>query len=98
VLINWVTLRSGSVFPAVIAHGAINGIGSLMVLFTQGQPNPLLGPTVVGLIGSLGFALVALALMLQPNALRPWVKDRAVMGDSPKEAGRITPVKQEEVN
>jgi len=82
VLINWVALRSGSVWPAVIAHAAVNGIGSLMVLFTQGQPNPLLGPTVAGLIGSLGFALFALVLLTRPYNLRRADEIHSNLGDS----------------
>ena len=62
ILLGWATLRSGSVWPAVIGHAAINGIAALSVLMTQGQPSTLLGPTPVGLIGSAGFAIVALIL------------------------------------
>jgi membrane protease YdiL (CAAX protease family) len=64
VLLGWLALRAGSVWPAVIGHAAINGIASLGALLNQGQPNPLLGPTPVGLIGGAGFALAALAIWL----------------------------------
>ncbi|MCL4504899.1 MAG: CPBP family intramembrane metalloprotease [Chloroflexi bacterium] len=70
-LLGWATLRSGSVWPAVIGHAAVNGIAALSVLMTQGQPSPLLGPVPVGLIGSVGFAVVALLIFLYPDALRP---------------------------
>jgi membrane protease YdiL (CAAX protease family) len=69
--LGWVTLRGGSVWPAVIGHAAVNGIANLGSLFVQGSPNPLLGPLPVGLIGSAGFALVALLILLSPRALRP---------------------------
>jgi membrane protease YdiL (CAAX protease family) len=59
IFLGWVTMRSGSVWPAVIGHAAINGIGGLGILFVQGEPNLLLGPAVAGLIGSLGLALLA---------------------------------------
>ncbi|MFP4396279.1 MAG: CPBP family intramembrane glutamic endopeptidase [Anaerolineales bacterium] len=62
ILFGWLADRAASVWPAVIAHGAINGIAGLGMLFAQGQPNPLLGPMPVGLIGNLGFTIVALAL------------------------------------
>jgi membrane protease YdiL (CAAX protease family) len=68
-LIGWATLRAGSVWPAVIGHGALNGIAGIVIFFTQGQPNMLLGPSVVGLIGSIGFAVVALIIFLIPGAL-----------------------------
>jgi hypothetical protein len=52
----------------VIAHGAINGIAGISALLVQGTVNPILGPMPVGLIGSAGFSVVALALLLSPNA------------------------------
>ena len=70
-LLGWATLRSGSVWPAVIGHGAINGIAALGILLVQGQPSPLLGPTAVGIVGAIGFAIVALMIFLSPRALRP---------------------------
>lgn len=70
-LLGWVTVRSGSVWPAVIGHGAINGIAGLGVLFVQGQPNPLLGPLPVGVIGSLGFAVAAAIIFASRRALAP---------------------------
>lgn len=70
-LVGWLALRGGSVWPAVIAHGALNGIARIAVLFIQGTPNPLLGPLPVGLIGSAGFALIALWLFLRSGALDP---------------------------
>ncbi len=67
-LFGWLTLRAGSVWPAVIGHGAINGIAALGALFVKGTPNPLLGPLPVGLIGSVGFAVVTLALFVWRGA------------------------------
>ncbi|HEC22291.1 MAG TPA: CPBP family intramembrane metalloprotease [Chloroflexi bacterium] len=67
--LGWVALRGGSVWPAVIGHAALNGIAGLGQLFTRGEPNPLLGPLPVGLIGSAGFAVLALWIFLRPGAL-----------------------------
>lgn len=69
--LGWATLRGSSVWPAVLGHAAINGIAGLAVIVMQGEPNPLLGPLPVGLIGSAGFTLLALWLFLSPRALRP---------------------------
>ena len=69
-LLGWLTLRAGSVWPAVIGHGAINGIASLGALFIKGQPNLLLGPLPVGLIGSVGFAVVMLVLFAWRGAFK----------------------------
>ncbi len=68
-LIGWAVLRSGSVWPAVIGHGAVNGIAGITALFLKGQPNRLLGPGVVGIIGGLGFLIVGLIILLTPRAL-----------------------------
>jgi len=45
----------------VIAHAAANGIASAGILFLQADAaaNPLLGPTPVGLIASLPWAILA---------------------------------------
>ncbi|MDD1741769.1 MAG: CPBP family intramembrane metalloprotease [Methanotrichaceae archaeon] len=67
--LGWVTLRSRSVWPAVIGHAAINGISGLPLLFVQAQPNLLLGPAPTGLIASLAWTILALGLFLSPKAL-----------------------------
>ena len=70
IFLGWLTLRGKSIWPAVIGHAAINGIAGAAILAMTGQPNPLLGPLPVGIIGSLGFALVAIAIFISPNALK----------------------------
>ena len=65
-ILGWLTLRGESMWPAVIGHAALNGIAGLPLLFTVGNPHPVLGPTAVGLLGGLSFALVALWLWLRP--------------------------------
>lgn len=65
----WVTLRSGSVWPAALAHGVINALGNWTLIFSNSASNPLLGPQPVGIIGSLGFALLALLIFFNTRAL-----------------------------
>ncbi len=62
----WITLRGGSVWPAVIGHAAINGIAGISFLMLTGSPNTLLGPSPVGVIGAIGYAAVALILFFSP--------------------------------
>ena len=70
-LLGWVTIKADNVWPAVIAHGALNGIAALGLIFIQGEPSTLLGPTPVGLIGGIGFTIGALIIFLLPKALEP---------------------------
>jgi membrane protease YdiL (CAAX protease family) len=65
----WVTLRSGSVWPAALAHGVHNPSNKLMWLFFCGVPNPLIGPGDQGIVGALGFAVLALLIFFSPRAL-----------------------------
>lgn len=68
--LGWATLRSGSVWPAVIGHGAINGIAGIGMLFARGRPSPLLGPMPAGVVASVPWVLVAFAILLSRNALK----------------------------
>ena len=68
--IGWVTIRGGSVWPAVIAHAAINGIAAIGALLVQGDVNPLLGPAPTGIIGSIGFSVLAAAILLSAHGLK----------------------------
>lgn len=71
IVFAWVTLRSGSVWPAVIAHAGLNAVAGIGVQVTSGDPNLLLGPTPAGLIGSLPFAALAAWILLDEDRLRP---------------------------
>jgi membrane protease YdiL (CAAX protease family) len=68
VLLCWVTLRSGSVWPASIGHGFINGTSALPGIALQGTSNSLLGPGLPGLFGMLGYLALALVLLLNRRA------------------------------
>jgi len=74
----WLTLRSGSVWPAAFGHGVINASALLMVYFISGAPDLLIGPMPVGIIGSLGYALLALVILLSRGALAPIGTERPV--------------------
>lgn len=59
----WVTLRSGSFWPAAVAHGAMNGFAgaSLMFLTSGYAADPFVGPLPTGYIG--GAFLIAVGLL-----------------------------------
>jgi membrane protease YdiL (CAAX protease family) len=69
VFLAWVTLRTGSVWPAALAHGVNNLSTMLMVYFHDGEINRLVGPGTDGFVGILGYALLALPIFLFPGAL-----------------------------
>ena len=66
VLFSYVTLRTGSCWPAVLAHGALNGSAGIGMLFYNysnagsGMLNGFIGPLPVGIIGGVAYIAVAL--------------------------------------
>lgn len=58
----YVTIRSGSILPAVIFHGAGNVIGEMAALVSFMGISPLLGPNPTGLIGMSGLLIGAVFL------------------------------------
>jgi membrane protease YdiL (CAAX protease family) len=68
VVFSWVTLRSGSVWPACIGHTTIIGVSWVSMAALQGPPNLLLNPSPDGLIGNLGFLALALVLLSSRRA------------------------------
>jgi len=85
---GWLTLKGGSVWPAVIAHAALNGMANLPAFFTQGKPNLLIGPTVTGLLAGVGFVVVAALILCSRNALAAPAFDAA---QAPNTATTIEP-------
>jgi membrane protease YdiL (CAAX protease family) len=66
---SWMTLRTGSVWPACIAHAVNNAFCVMTTYFLEGEPNALIGPGVEGIVGCLGYVLLALPIFLSPSAL-----------------------------
>lgn len=70
-VLAWLTVREGSVWPASIAHGAINAIASLPILFVAGQPNFLFGPAPIGVLAGLPLLLLAAYLLWDRDRIDP---------------------------
>ncbi|WP_336642474.1 CPBP family intramembrane glutamic endopeptidase [Microbacterium sp. MMO-113] len=63
VLFGWLRLRSGSLWPAVVAHGALNAAAGLVLVVAAMQPDlALAGP--LGVAGWIVAAVVVLVLTL----------------------------------
>ena len=69
IFLSFVTLKTGSCIPAILAHGAINGIAAIGMYFTFDGGNPFIGPAPTGIIGMIPFILTAvfMALHLHKN-------------------------------
>ena len=61
-LLGYISEKADSVWPAVLAHGSVNGGAGLGLLFLTSPEaaNAFIGPTPVGIIGAIPFILVAL--------------------------------------
>lgn len=68
ILLSWVALRSGSVWPAAMGHGANNAAAALPGFLLKGSPIPLVGPDPTGLVGGFGYILLALVLFFNRKA------------------------------
>ena len=65
IFMSYLTLRSGSIWPACIAHGAVNAVREAPLLICGAGYNVLLGPKPSGIIGMAGFIILGAALMLR---------------------------------
>lgn len=65
ILLSWGTLNSGSVWPAAVGHGTVNATSALPGFLLAGQPIPLIGPDPTGLIGGIGYTILALVLLFK---------------------------------
>jgi membrane protease YdiL (CAAX protease family) len=68
VVYSWLAVRTRSVWPACIAHAAHNSFCSLMLIFVSGEPARLIGPEPEGIVGCLGYVLLALLILFSPRA------------------------------
>jgi len=64
IFLSWLTLKTRSCIPAVLAHGAINGIAAIGIYLTADGGDPFIGPAPTGIVGALPFLAVAIILCL----------------------------------
>lgn len=70
IVLGWLTLRTGSVWPAAIGHGAINAIFSFGRRYLSGDAHPALGPEMSGVIAASVWAIFAVWLLYRSDILR----------------------------
>ena len=64
IFLSYITQKTQSCIPAVLAHGAINGIAAIGIYFTYDGGNPFVGPAPMGIIGMIPFVLVAIPMVV----------------------------------
>ncbi len=60
---SFVTIRTGSCIPAIIAHGAINATYAAGIYFTKDGGDPLLGPSVAGILSMIPVIITAVIII-----------------------------------
>lgn len=67
VFMSYVTLKAKSCIPAILAHGAVNGIAAIGIYFTADGGNPFIGPAPTGIVGLIPFAIAAAFMVIHLN-------------------------------
>ena len=65
VFLSYVTLKTKSCIPAVLGHGAVNGIAAIGIYCTKDGGNPFVGPAPTGIIGLIPFLMVAVIMAIR---------------------------------
>jgi membrane protease YdiL (CAAX protease family) len=66
-IFSYLTIKTKSCIPAVIAHGSINGFASVAMYFTVDGGNPFVGPGATGVVGGSVFIVTAVILYFLLN-------------------------------
>ena len=65
IFLSYITLKTKSCIPAILAHGAINGIAAIGIYFTVDGGNPFVGPAPTGIIGMIPFLVIAVFMVIR---------------------------------
>lgn len=63
--LSYVTIKSNSIIPATILHGASNVIGEMPIMVSFLSVSPLLGPNPTGIIGMSGLIIGASIILIK---------------------------------
>lgn len=63
IFLSYLTMSSGSIWPACIAHGAVNAVREAPLLICAVNHNVLLGPKPSGIVGMAGFIVLGAVLL-----------------------------------
>lgn len=62
ILFGWLRLRTGSVWPAVFAHAALNGSAGMLLALVMGTSGPTPDPALITLLGVSGWITSAIVI------------------------------------
>lgn len=91
VWLSYVTIKSNSVIPASILHGAVNVIGEFPALLAIPGVSPLLGPNPTGIIGMLGLLIGAVVLLRMLSKSKSSIRNSYnSIGNKNEQSGTVT--------
>lgn len=64
IFMAYVTSKTKSCIPAILAHGAINGIAAIGIYFTATGGDPFIGPAPTGIIGMIPFIIATIPMVI----------------------------------
>ena len=64
IFFGWLSFKGKSVWPAVLAHGALNGLAAIGILFQKSPTPMILGPTPAGIIGCIPFTILSIFILI----------------------------------
>ncbi len=64
IFFGWLSIKGKSVWPAVLAHGGLNGLASIGILFQKSPTPMILGPTPAGIIGCIPFTILSIFILI----------------------------------
>ncbi|MDD4775769.1 MAG: CPBP family intramembrane metalloprotease [Syntrophomonas sp.] len=67
---GYMTIKINSVIPAAMIHSTINAGAGLAIIMAKSGYNPLLGPSITGIVGGLPFMVWALILFMKTGRIR----------------------------
>jgi membrane protease YdiL (CAAX protease family) len=68
--LGYLRLKTGSMWPCALAHGAINAIASTGVAFCTVGPGPM-GPSLLGLVSGIPAIILGIVCLLQLSPAKP---------------------------
>lgn len=64
-IFSYITIKTNSCVPAIFAHGGLNSIAAVGIYYSIDGGNPFIGPSPTGIIGGIGFIIVAIIIAVK---------------------------------